>query len=159
MKTKKLKDVIANHYLIGVGGTILFLLNYLANYDKLDLIYVWVLFAIFGGIFLYGMIPAIYLTAVRLRKIDSKPYRRTIYQYFRWNDWNYETTITKIEVEQTLKGVMIYIETHRPGLLIGKGGKFINGLLTHLKEEMADSNIEIDLKECKLHHFIAKSLG
>lgn len=84
-------------------------------------------------------------------EVESKPYRKIIYQYFRWKDWNYETTITYVKTFKKGDTTIIEIETHRPGLLIGKAGVFIDGLQQELWERTKE-NIKIDLKECKLWH-------
>lgn len=85
------------------------------------------------------------------REIDSKIYRKHIYQYFRLNEWGYETSITYVKTFKQGDEIIIEIETHRPGLLIGKAGRFIDGLTGYLEEE-TKQNIKIDLKECKLWH-------
>jgi ribosomal protein S3 len=71
-------------------------------------------------------------------------------RYFNYHEWNYPTTITKIETFETKKGLEILIETHRPGLLIGKVGHFIDGMFERLKEDLKRNDIKIILKECKL---------
>lgn len=85
------------------------------------------------------------------REIDSKIYRKHIYLYFRLNEWGYETSITYVMTFKHGDEIIIEIETHHPGLLIGKAGRFIDGLTEYLKEE-TKQNIKIDLKECKLWH-------
>lgn len=84
-------------------------------------------------------------------EVESKKYRKTIYQYFSWKDWGYETSITQIKTFKEKDKVTVMIETHRPGVLIGKAGVFIDGLKEHLNKELKE-NIEIDLRECKLWH-------
>jgi len=91
---------------------------------------------------------------VELKKeIDSLLYRRLMDQFFRRNEWHYETSITSVKVfQQKFKqkdAVVIEIESHRPGLLIGKGGEFIDGLIKFIKEETKE-NIHLALKECEL---------
>lgn len=84
-------------------------------------------------------------------EIKTKKYRKAIHQYFYWKEWNYETSITQIKAFKKGNNITVMIETHRPGILIGKAGVFIDGLKQHLNEEL-NENIEIDLKECKLWH-------
>lgn len=84
-----------------------------------------------------------------LKEIDSQLYRRLMYQYFRMNLWNYETTITSVKVFKEKDKLTIEIESHRPGLLIGKAGRFIVGLQTFIEEETKE-NIHFSIKECKL---------
>lgn len=85
-------------------------------------------------------------------KVDNKEVRKLIYDYYfiikeYTNILNY---ITKVEVSKSKKGVTILIESHRPGLLIGKGGKNINELKEFLFKEFNRKDIYVDLKECKL---------
>ena len=83
-------------------------------------------------------------------KVDSKLVRRSMNGYFYYHEWDYQTSITKVETFETKKGLEILIETHRPGLLIGKAGVFINGLTERLKEDLKRTDIKINLQECKL---------
>lgn len=84
-------------------------------------------------------------------EIESKPYRKLIYQYFNYEEWSYETSITYVKAFKKENKIIIEIETHRPGMLIGKSGVFINGLRKYLEEETKE-NVEIDLRECKMWH-------
>ena len=86
-------------------------------------------------------------------KIDSKQVRRLFYYYY----FNIKertaipSYVTKIEVtESKTKGMSILIETHRPGLIIGKGGSDINGFKEYVCKELNKTDVQIDLKECKL---------
>lgn len=83
-------------------------------------------------------------------KVDNKLVRRSMNSYFNCHEWNYQTTITKIETFETKKCLEILIETHRPGLLIGKAGHFIDGMTERLKEDLKRKDIKINLQECKL---------
>jgi ribosomal protein S3 len=83
-------------------------------------------------------------------KVDNKKVRRSMNQYFYSNEWNYITTITKIETYETKKGLEIFIESHRVGILIGKKGSFIDGLKEWIKEDLERTDITFHLKECKL---------
>jgi ribosomal protein S3 len=64
-------------------------------------------------------------------------------------DWNYYNTITQVKVFSGKPGLTVQIETHMPGVLIGKGGCFIDGLKVYLSEEL-NTPVNIDLKECML---------
>ena len=83
-------------------------------------------------------------------KVDSKLVRRSMNGYFYYHEWNYQTSITKVETFETKKGLEILIETHRPGLLIGKAGHFIDGMTERLKEDLKRNDIKINLQECRL---------
>jgi len=83
-------------------------------------------------------------------KVDSKLVRRSMNGYFHYNEWNYQTSITKVEAFETKKGLEILIETHRPAFLIGKAGVFIDGLTERLKEDLKRTDLKINLQECKL---------
>ena len=88
-------------------------------------------------------------------KVDNKEIRKLIYDYyFIINEYtNILSYVTKVEVSKSKKrGLIILIESHRPGLLIGKGGKDINGFKEFLIKELKRNDVSIDLKECKLWH-------
>lgn len=83
-------------------------------------------------------------------EIDNKIYRKTIYHFLRWNEHEHQSVlITHIKVFKHKKRIIVEIETHRPGLLIGKGGKFIDELKDFV-EDNTKQKIEIDLRESKL---------
>jgi len=82
--------------------------------------------------------------------ICNKEVRKHIRGYFYYHEWSYEHTITKIETFETSKGLVIVIESHRPGLLIGRAGSFIDGLNIWLTDKLNRTDIELDVKECKL---------
>jgi len=92
----------------------------------------------------------------QIKEVDSKIVRRTMDTYFHSTDWPYQQTITKVETFETKKGLLIKIETHRPGLLIGTGGEFIDGLEKYLFIALNRTDITIDLKECMLWHGLHK---
>ena len=86
-------------------------------------------------------------------KVDSKQVRRLIYDYY-YNIKEFTALpnyVTKVEVtESKTKGMSILIETHRPGLIIGKGGRDIDGFKEYVCKELNRTDVHIDLKECKL---------
>ena len=84
-------------------------------------------------------------------RVDSKPVRRAMYSYFNCKEWRYWELITKVDVYETKDKLFVNIETHRPGFLIGKAGRFIDGLKEYLKEELK-KDIHIHLIECQLWH-------
>ena len=76
-------------------------------------------------------------------EIDNGIYRKKLYSFFYRTDWNYETLITKIRTFKERGGVTIEITTHRPGLIIGKGGRYINQMTKELSEDL---NVPIKIK-------------
>ena len=84
-----------------------------------------------------------------MKKVDNLLYRRLMDQYFRYHEWNYATSITYVKTFREKNELIIEIETHYPGILIGKGGRFIDGLKTYIEEEIKES-IKLVLKECTL---------
>jgi len=87
-------------------------------------------------------------------KVDSKSVKRSMYIYFEDNEWHYKTTITRIEVYKKKDSLRIVIETHMPGMLLGKGGRFIDGLIAFLKEDLKCENINTNINECTMWHNI-----
>ncbi len=88
------------------------------------------------------------------KQIDSKPFRKIMNGFFYTHEWKHQHSITKVEAYQSKNGdIRLLIETHKPGILIGQGGSFIDALTEELnKSFMKKQNIKIDLKECKLWH-------
>ena len=84
-----------------------------------------------------------------MKEIDNQLYRRLMYQYFRKNEWPYASSITYVKVFKQKDEITIEIETHRPGLLIGKAGKFFDGLQNFIAKETKE-NIKYIIKECEL---------
>lgn len=85
-----------------------------------------------------------------LKVVDSKNVRRVMIAYFHDTDSILWQSITKVECFENSKGLIIQIETHRPGLLIGKGGEFIDGIEKWIKIQLDRTDIKIDLRESKL---------
>lgn len=82
-------------------------------------------------------------------KVDSKQVRRIMNRFFHYNDWKYQYTITKVSVYETKNTLFVNIESHRPGLLIGKGGRTIDSLREWLEEEFK-KEVKIRIEECQL---------
>lgn len=88
-------------------------------------------------------------------KVDSKQVRRLIYDYYLIiKEYTaFPNYVTKVEVRESKQnGMYILIESHRVGLLIGKGGRDIDGLKEYLYKELNRKDVHVDLKECKLWH-------
>lgn len=96
-----------------------------------------------------SLLDKIIIALVGKLAIDNKPARRAMYTFFNMHDWGGTTTITDVKVFYTEKGLTVEITTHRPGILIGKAGHFINSLKEFLEKELGEK-ITIDLKNCKL---------
>ena len=85
-----------------------------------------------------------------LKVVDSKNVRKSLRYYFKENNYICLEIITKVECFENSKGLIILIETHRPGLLIGKGGEDIDHLTNYLKRDLNHNDITIDVRESKL---------
>ncbi|MCA9487656.1 MAG: 30S ribosomal protein S3 [Nanoarchaeota archaeon] len=55
--------------------------------------------------------------------------------------------VSKVKIEYTPVGEKITISTHKPGLVIGRGGEKINELTTILKKEFSLENPHIEIDE------------
>lgn len=88
-------------------------------------------------------------------KIDSKQVRRIMYLFFDDSIEDIITkilnTITSINVFKGHEYVTVEITTHRPGLLIGKGGRTIDALTERLTKEL-EIPVKIELTEDKMWH-------
>lgn len=83
-------------------------------------------------------------------EVSTKPARNVMRRFFQKHEWPHAFTITNIQVFYKGKNTLeVQVETHRPGLLIGKGGHFINKLTKVLQEELG-YDVNVNLKECKL---------
>jgi len=80
---------------------------------------------------------------------ENRLVRKLMHQYFVRKEWGYETSITYVKTSRERDGLTVEAETHKPGLLIGKSGHFIDGLTAHLKENLKE-NVKINIKECKM---------
>lgn len=86
--------------------------------------------------------------------IDTKPYRKTILQFFHFTDWNYERSISKVEVDKYAGDkTVVSITTHMPGMLIGRAGVYIKELEEFLISELK-ADIKIKIIEEKMWHNI-----
>lgn len=84
------------------------------------------------------------------KQLDNIKYRKLMLQFFNIREWSYKNSITRIESTQLKdKSIVLEVETHMPGMLIGKGGRFIDDLTVFLREETGE-DIQLRLVECKL---------
>lgn len=60
--------------------------------------------------------------------LETAPFRKSMYYFFKDEDWNYQNSITDIKVKEFHKKYEITVTTHMPGMLIGKAGRFIHSL-------------------------------
>ncbi len=81
--------------------------------------------------------------------VETAPFRKTMYYHFQDSDWNYQDTISDIKVKMYLNKYVMTVRTHRPGILIGKAGRFIDGLQKRLTEEH-EFLVEIKIVEDKM---------
>jgi len=83
-------------------------------------------------------------------RINSNFVKRSMIFYFQQNNWKYQDTITDIKVYRTFKTLYITVTSHHPGIFIGKGGLFINGLEQFMLSDTPFEKVKIDVLECKL---------
>lgn len=84
--------------------------------------------------------------------VDTKKYRRNIHGFYNLNEsLNIVSTITNVKVQKQKGITYVIIETHRPEIIIGRRGSYIDELKQFLKEEL-NENISIYLIESKLWH-------
>lgn len=84
-------------------------------------------------------------------KIDSKQVRRILKLFFEDNSTGVLYTITNINVFKGHEHIIVEITTHRPGLIIGKGGRTIDALTEKLTKEL-EMPVKIELTEDKMWH-------
>lgn len=85
-------------------------------------------------------------------QINNSEYLMAIYQHFNYYDRIYQAQyITNISVFKRGGETFVEIETHRPGLLIGVGGRGIEDMKNHIME-VTKQKVVIKLHECKLWH-------
>ena len=88
-------------------------------------------------------------------EIDNTKYVRAILNFFNITEYSYKESITYIKAYETNGGnddsIELEIETHYPGILIGKAGRYINKLTDYLNTKF-EEKIKINLKECTLWH-------
>lgn len=84
-------------------------------------------------------------------RIDGKIFKRALlqYPYNSESSGSYIRNITKVEAIQTGGKVKVYIESHSPGVFIGKAGKQIKEI-EELMSRMSNLEVEIDIKETEL---------
>lgn len=150
-KEKKLRTVVANYYLLGIVCGLVFAFEFIYFSDIKTHLYMIFLLSITGAGFIACMLYFGYMAMYRIKQLDTRKYRREMYAYFRLTEWGYETTITKVNIYQTMNNIVVEVETHRPGILIGKAGHYIDKLTEYLQEEI-DPTIKIHIKECELWH-------
>jgi len=67
--------------------------------------------------------------------------------------------ISKVRIEYTPVGEKIIISTHKPGLIIGRGGERINELTNDLRKKFKLSNPHIEIDEILVPEFDAKIMA
>jgi len=55
------------------------------------------------------------------------------------------SSISRVEIERKAKNVTVYINTSKPGIVIGKSGETIEGLSKHLREKTG-KNVDIKIR-------------
>ena len=96
---------------------------------------------------------AAFKAAYLSKEIDSKPFRRILSIFYNNREHGYIvlSSITDIKVFDKGDFYSLQITTHKPGVLIGKGGHFIDEMrdFINYKDEF-DKPIKIDLQESKI---------
>jgi small subunit ribosomal protein S3 len=67
--------------------------------------------------------------------------------------------VSKVRIEYTPVGEKIVISTHKPGLIIGKGGEKISSLTTYLKRKFKMENPHVDIEEIMHPEFDAQLIA
>lgn len=82
--------------------------------------------------------------------INDELVRKILYNFFSNTDKiQLAIFITNVEFKELSDQVNVIITTHRPGTLIGKGGRYIGSLAKHLTEVFSKKT-KIDIKESEL---------
>ena len=71
------------------------------------------------------------------------------YDRFAINKFN----ITNVEVKKNGEQIKVIITSETPGLLIGKGGREISGIVRDLNKNLQTNNTSVDIKQSKLWEF------
>lgn len=79
-------------------------------------------------------------------EINSKQVRRILKLFFEDSSTGVLYTITNINVFKGHEHIIVEITTHRPGLIIGKGGRTIDALTERLTKEL-ETPVKIELTE------------
>lgn len=89
-------------------------------------------------------------------EIDPKEVKKIMYLFFMDEEWTYIQSITDVRVfEIDSQSLRIDITSFRPGILIGKGGSFIDKLKKDLSETL-NKKIELSLTENKFWYNLWK---
>lgn len=85
-------------------------------------------------------------------EIDSKIYKRALTSYpYRSTESTglYISHITNVQAFQKGEKVRVLIETHHPGILIGRAGKQIKEIKEYM-EELSEKIVEIEIRETEI---------
>ncbi len=69
--------------------------------------------------------------------------------YFILTEFSYKETVSAIRGFKHKDVTIMLVETHRPGLIIGKGGRYMNAFIEFIKEEH-DIDLKLELVENEL---------
>jgi ribosomal protein S3 len=96
------------------------------------------------------VIPLLWETFIS-NEVDSKLIKRGISSYF-YGEYDQSTIsfFTNIRVLEYNHKFVVEITTHRPRLLIGKGGRTVDDLKDFLNKGDLPKKVEIDIKESKM---------
>ena len=84
-------------------------------------------------------------------EVDSKLFRKYVSLYF-YEEYNSEiiSCFTDVKIFEEKTKFTLQITTHRPGILIGKGGRTIDALKEYLNKGQFPKPVQIDIKESKM---------
>lgn len=95
-----------------------------------------------------------FIKRFRLKEVDSKKVKQIISFHLWYKQYdNLRYNVTKLSVYENKTEIVVKLETYRPGLWIGKGGRDIDELKKVLTEKLG-KEVRIELSECKLWHNI-----
>ena len=82
--------------------------------------------------------------------INNKKIKRTIQMFYYNSQHDMTSTITDVKFFQFKYNYEVEITTHRPGLMIGKAGRYIDELKEYINDGFFDMPVKIKLEECKI---------
>lgn len=79
-----------------------------------------------------------------------EPYIQTMNSFFILSNWEHYRTIVDVKVARHKQVILINVITVRPGLLIGKAGRFIQALGKEISKKHGAESTSIFIEEPKI---------